>query len=51
MKQHISHNGREECWRALMTACDQRPAGQSITDWLEGQRHLQTNLLPLAAPL
>ena len=34
MKQHISHNGREEHWRALMTACDQRPAGQSITDWL-----------------
>ena len=32
MKQHISHNGREEHWRALMTACDQRPAGQSITD-------------------
>ena len=34
MKQHISHNGWEEHWRALMTACDQRPAGQSITDWL-----------------
>ena len=34
MKQHISHNGREEHWRALMTACGQRPAGQSITDWL-----------------
>ena len=34
MKQHISHKGREEHWRALMTACGQRPAGQSITDWL-----------------